>query len=184
MIRMQAASLISAALLIVLSFTACKKKESNPDFVPGDLAVGFHDTTQIQTAFDLMNKNGLSVESVVGFTYSSPYPVDSVSGLIGFLNQKAYINRTGWGAAAGNVYYYEKIKAVFIGCRLFDMNLANQEDFIKTLSEKQMDDLNGKTKYFLLKVTIGQEQYWLDELSKAGCIKWAELNKYAHVRFE
>jgi len=165
-------ALIPLAILV----TSCKdrNKPTVERFVSGDLSIGITKNGELKTVFDTLNAMDLKIAAMHGFVYNANLPADSLHSLQIYLNTKPYINTGGWSAS---VYYHEPDRAIRIVSNLFEMDSSNQMDFLYTIDSLQLVDKQSDTKAMVLKVPIGQEKYWLNELKKQSVVKWAELNR-------
>lgn len=168
-------------LISISTIISCKKENLIPDspdkYLPGDVLAGITNAADLQTLFDSINSFHLKIESMNGFSFNCNYPKDSIYSIINRLNQKPYINTgTGWSATTHSVYFSTTENAILISCTEFNMTIANQIDFINTILSLNLSDRMKETKYIHLKVPIGAEKYWLNELKKYSFVKWTALN--------
>jgi len=56
------------------------------------------------------------------------------------------------------------------------MDPNNQQDWINTEKSLDLIDTKSDTKNIVLKVPVGQEEYWLNNLKTNSMVTWAELN--------
>jgi len=108
-----------------------------------------------------------------GFFFTSPYPKDSLTSLITYLNTKPYIYTRDFSASA---YVHYQTGAINVVTFFFNMNPVNQQDLIKTVQALKLVDTNGDTKDIVLKVPVGEETYWLKKLRENGMVTWTQLN--------
>ena len=114
-----------------------------------------------------------------GFFYTSPYPKDSLSILISYLNTKSYINTRDFSASA---YVHFQTGIINVTTFFFDMNSTNQQDWINTKNLLKLFNTQGDTKDIVLKVPVGQEKYWLNALKQNNIVKWTELNCIGQIQ--
>ena len=62
------------------------------------------------------------------------------------------------------------------------MNIINQQDWIKSEKALNLFDTKGGTKSIVLKVSIGQEKYWVNQLKENSIVTWTELNCIGQVQ--
>ncbi len=168
--------LLSILALIAFFTISCKKDKAIPEeqYVPGDLSIGITSNADLRSVFDTLNVLDLKIATMHGFFYNVDLPADSLNSLLAFLDTKNYINTgTGWKASG---YYYEPENTIRVLCSYFDMTPANQFDFLNTVSSLNLIDKHEDNKYMFIKVPVGSERYWLNELKKYPFIKWTELN--------
>ena len=165
-------------LFLIIGFFSCTKDKTEsdnlcPNYVKGEVVVGIKNTTSIENVFSLFDQLNLQIDEMNGFFYTSPYPQDSLTNLISFLNTKSYINTRDFSASAF-VHYQTGI--ININTIFFDMDPDNQQDWVKTEKSLGLTDTKGDTKNIVLKVPAGQEKYWLDNLKTNSIVTWTELD--------
>lgn len=174
---------ILLVFLIISLFSCSKDKLQNDssctDYEKGDVIVGIKNTASIEEAFSLFNKLNLQVDELDGFFYTSPFPQDSLTSLLAYLNTKSYINTRNFSADAYVHYQTGIINVVTV---FFNMNIINQQDWIKSEKALHLVDTNGGTKYIVLKVSVGQEKYWVNQLKENSMVTWTELNCIGQVQ--
>lgn len=161
-----------------------KKDDAAPDtsrcteYVAGDVAVGIKATADIDAVFAWINSTGLHISQVNGFTYVSGLPADSLAYVNRTLLAKPYLNARGF--KAGNAYVLAADRKIRVGDVLFDMTPANQADWLRTRQTLQLVDEGAarcqSCKDIFLKVPVGVEKYWAQELARHPAASWAELN--------
>lgn len=164
-------------IFLSLYIISCKKESTPintcPDYVKGDVIAGIKNTTSIQEVFTLFNKLNLPIDQMDGFFFTSPYPKDSLTSLIAYLNTKPYINTRDFSA---NAYVHYQTGIINVVTLFFNMNPVNQQDLVKTVQALKLVDTKGDTKNILLKVPVDQEKYWLKKLKENSMVTWTELN--------
>ncbi|MBS1759372.1 MAG: hypothetical protein JST23_04535 [Bacteroidetes bacterium] len=175
-----ASFLISICLLASCSKIASDSNNSCPNYVKGDVLVGIKNTASIEEVFSLFNQLNLEIDEMTGFYYTSPYPQDSLTVLINYLNTKPYINTRNFSASAF-VHYQTGI--INVTTLFFDMTLPNQQDWINNEKSLQLTDTKNDTKNIFIKVAPGQENYWLKKLKNYNIVSWAELNCIGQIQF-
>src|SRR5882724_3489082 len=166
------------AVIMLFLALSCKKHSSQadntcPDYKKGYVIVGLKNTVPIEQAFSFVDSNNLSIESMSGFFYTNPYPEDSLPGLISYLDTKPYINAKGFHA---NAYINHQTGLLTLASTLYNMDLASQHDWANMANQLQLTDLNNDTKYMILLVPDGMENYWVTTFLHNDQVKWAELN--------
>jgi hypothetical protein len=163
----------SFVVLLIITLSGCKKEE--PGFISGELSIGIRSNADLVTVFNKFNELNFEIKTMHGFHYSVNLPNDSLSSIIDYLNTKSYVNTgNGWTATA---YYNTSEENIRVVSSLFDMNENNQIDFIATISFLNLEDLLSDTKYMYIKISVGTEKYWFNELKKYPFIKWTELSR-------
>ncbi|HEX8504742.1 MAG TPA: hypothetical protein VF630_05200 [Hymenobacter sp.] len=171
-------------LLGGLALAACSKKEASPEaeprcsnYVAGDVAVGVQPAVEARQVFELANSLGLRIDYMSGFAYVSGLPADSLAYVKRVLRSKPYLNTRGFTGDYAFVYTDRKIH---VANSQFDLNAANQANWLQTLQTLQLVDEGGarcqSCKSVFLKVPAGSEQRWVTELAKNPLLRWAELN--------
>jgi hypothetical protein len=164
-------------ILLALYIISCKKESTPiktcPDYVKGDVIVGIKNTTSIQEVFTLFSKLNLPIDQMDGFFFTSPYPKDSLTSLITYLNTKPYIHTRDFSA---NAYVHYQTGIINVVTSFFNLNPVNQQDLVKTIEALKLVDTKGDTKDLFLKVPVGQETYWLKKLKENDMVTWTELN--------
>ena len=169
-------------LLLILSLVIIScEKEIDPEvieeeFVPGDLSVGFKESSSLKSAFDLVNSYGLEITDVWSHHYISELPNDSIDYVVKILTEKLYLNDDIWKVIKdGNVYNHYSTGKITVLCRMLNMDEINQKDWFKTVDELLLVE-QPSVKVFYLKVPVGQEIAWRDKFKSHNIVKWAELN--------
>lgn len=160
-------------LVLMLLLLGCSKKEEEVlDFVPGQVAVGAQDATTVPQLFTLANARSLSIAYIFPARYSSALPADSLGYLRRQLATKAYANAPDWPV---QIVRNAQTNAVQLTVRLVDMTAPNQQDWLTTVQQLQLQELSG-SKTALLQVPVGEEKRWVAELQQNAALRWAELN--------
>jgi len=165
-------------LFLIIGFFSCSKNKTEsddpcPDYVKGEVVVGIKNTTSIENVFSKFNQLNLQIDEMNGFFYTSPYPQDSLTSLITFLNTKSYTNTRDFSASA---FIHYQTGIINITTIFFDMDVNNQQDWISTEKSLDLIDTKSDTKNIVLKVPVGQEEYWLNNLKTNSMVTWTELN--------
>ncbi|MBS0425617.1 MAG: hypothetical protein JSR71_14710 [Proteobacteria bacterium] len=168
-----ASFLVSLIFLISCSKITSDTNNNCSDYVKGDVIVGIKNTAPIEDVFSLFNKLDLKIDEMSGFFYASPYPHDSLTSLINYLNTKPYINTRNFSASA---YVHYQTGIINVTALFFDMTIENQQDWISSKKSFNLVDTKGDTKNILIKVASGQENYWLKALKNYNIVTWTELN--------
>lgn len=169
----------SLILIAVLALTACKKKQEAPvhEYVKGDVLAGIKEDVPIDSAFTVINRLGLYIKVIYGFTYAVPYPENKLDSVRAVLKAKPYTDSTNWKA---KISYQAKWNQNVYFSNFFNMDSTNQADWLATMRKMNFTDLAPNYKTVYLRVPEGSEQYWVDELSRQPIIRWAELNKITY----
>jgi hypothetical protein len=171
------------SFLTIISQIACDDEApTNPikpnEYVKGELVVGIVPQTEISSAFELMNQFNLAIDHISGFEYYSPLPQDSIEYLTQYLTSIPYLNYQGFGP---NVFYHELENKVIILPYFSNMNLTNQLDWLIQLDILELTESDSDFANMLIKVPIGEEKYWREELKKSEIVEWVELNYITHI---
>lgn len=171
-------------ILLAALFVTCSKdpeiKENK--FVPGDLIVGIKADADLKTVLDVFNQLNFEIKQMQGFYYSINLPADSLAPLLNYLNSKPYINiPDAWKAYA---FYVPSEKVIKICSGFFNMSKIAQYDLLNTIQQKHWIDRHEDYKYIFLKIPVGTERYWENELLKYPFIKWSELNVLSSVSID
>ncbi|OUJ75124.1 hypothetical protein BXP70_03610 [Hymenobacter crusticola] len=110
--------------------------------------------------------------------YNSNLPADSSGYVERALNAKPYINDKGWKASVIRNTLTGKLT---ITVRLMNMTLANQQDWLATVQQLQLQEQPTTTSY-QLKVPVGEEKHWVKELQQQSEVRWAELNNIIQIQ--
>jgi len=170
-------------LLIFISLVACEDEEiTNPflidQYVKGELVVGFVPQTEINSAFELMNKFNFYIDHIYGFEYYSPWSPDSLEYLTQYLTSLSYLNHQGFGPG---VFYNELENKIIIMPYFYGMNLINQLDWLNQVDNLELIDSDTSFAHMLIKVPVGEEISWIEELEKSEIVEWVELNYIAQI---
>jgi hypothetical protein len=164
-------------ILAVIFFMGCKKNNSTDtacrEFVKGDIIVGIDSTVQLEQLFGFVNPLNLYIDELMGYHYTTTISKDSIPYIKAILNSKPYINSRQFSASVRAHYQTQIVRNTTM---LWDMTPANQQDYIQTLNTLFMTDELSTTKCMLLKVPVGQEQYWIDIFNSFSWVSWTEVN--------
>jgi hypothetical protein len=155
-------------------------EDDEREFVPGDLDIGIVDSVPITEAWKLVNSFNLKISDVWGHKYLSNLPYDSIDYAISYLNKKPYINDSmRWKAVKnGNVYIDKKYNKISVSCRLLNLSLENQNDWLKVVEVLKLYEVSTNTKVFYLNVPVGYELLWKFRFENEEMIRWASPNYY------
>lgn len=171
----------SILLIAILGFS-CKKDSTQDllqkDFVRGDVLVGIDSTVQLEQLFAYVNSYNFPIIQINGFFYTTTIPEDSIPYIKGVLNSKPYINTRGFSAS---VWPHYQTHIVHNTTTLWNMNVANQQDYIQTKNFLRMTDKLSPTKNMLIKVPVGTELYWKDKFKNFSWVRWTDLNWIASI---
>lgn len=168
-------------LTSLLSAFQCGREEVEPvenEFVPGELFIGTRATTTLPQAFSLLNSYPFTILSISTPTYISTLSTNSVESLERILNTKAYINDGVWKAT---VYRHALTGALTVHVRLMNMSLNDQQDWVNTVQQLQLQEQPNGSSYHL-KVPVGEEKKWLSKLQQQDAVRWAELNNIIRIQ--
>jgi hypothetical protein len=178
--------ILSFFIILVLS---CSKNANDkmtdddmcPDYIKGSVGASIKNTAAIEEAFTLFNNLKLQLDEMGGFLYTSPYPKDSLSSINSLLKTKSYINVRGFSAGA---YMNDQTGVMIVEITFFNMNAANQQDWIKTKNILKLIDTQGPMKFVLLKVPVGEEKSWVARLGQNSIVTWPSLVCKAQLLLE
>lgn len=181
---MSAKSIVQLALL-VLVLAGCKKdspveeQEREREFVPGDLLIGIKSGAPIRDIFDLMNENGVAIHRMSGFFYYSMLPGDSLNYVIRELQNQDYFSEG--KASEKSVYVHAIENRIRVIGSFAEMPYPAQQDWLKTIDDLELKDLDNDTRYVYIKVEPGTEKAWLGRFTDHPYVKWVELNWYSDI---
>ena len=177
------------ALLTLFCFS-CKKKTPEGDgqgpgcsrFEPGVVLVGFKNTVTMEEVFDYANNLHLPITEMFGFLFASPWPADSIPPMDTLLNTKPYIKSN---AFAASVWMNAVTNVLTVSNPYWNMDAASQQDWLKTKKALGLTPILGASNqlggYILLKVPVGKEKRWVEDLKASPLISWTELNCYMDI---
>ncbi|TRX48071.1 hypothetical protein FNH22_29855 [Fulvivirga sp. M361] len=163
-------------------FSSCHDSDlpdKNNDFVPGDVIVGIKADISIDQVFELMNEEHVTIDRMSGFFNYSTLPNDSLTYVTNFLKNKPYLNKR--GLTGGSAYVHKLDNVIIITEFFFEMDIAAQQDWMKTMQTLELKDLNGDTKNLLIKVDHGMEEHWANKFNDHPYVEWTHLNAYAEI---
>jgi hypothetical protein len=161
---------------------SCKKNNTENkverDFVKGDVLVGIDSTLKLERLFAYVNPLNVTIDHITGYVYTTTMTKDSIPFIKATLNSKSYVNTRGFSAT---VWPHYQTDIVYNTTNLWNMTLANQQDYIQTKKFLKMTDKPSSTKYMLIKVPIGQEIYWKNKFKTFSWVQWADLNEIGGI---
>ncbi len=145
----------------------CPESPSGANF-----AIGIKKETPISEVFNTLNDLDFEIRKADGLSYfynnATPEDVDY---LIDLFSQKIYMSGNGLGTY---VVYEESFNRIKISFNLYNMNLANQTDFLGIISSLELEDQQVQTKIMYLVVPDGTEAYWTTQMMTYPFVNWAE----------
>ena len=141
--------------------------------------MGLQDTVGIANTFALFNQcSELLANEITDFVFTaSPSPETAIQ-LRDFLNTKPYIGTHNRSA----IVTEDSATGLFvITVTLFNMNIANQQDWLTTMTGLNLSDKSNTTKRVILNVPAGEEKYWILALQADSRVKYAGYNLILHV---
>ncbi len=176
--------------ILAILFISCSKENSEIETVIPvnsteiNLAIGVKENANLSVVFNTLNNLHFDIRQMNGFIYNSNTPENSVVNLIDVLNQKSYINTGAWKATPYSVYYFQAENKTRIINSLFNMNLANQTDFLNLISSLKLEDKLSETKDIYLSIPVGTQTYWKTQMMKYPFVKWTETFDQICISFE
>jgi len=183
---------LPALLLVFLTLFcfSCKKKTPESDsqgagcsrFVPGDVLVGFKNTVTMEEIFDYTNNLHLPIAQMSGFVFTSPWPADSIPTMTAFLNTQPYIKSNGFSAS---VWMSFNTNILTVSNPYWNMGAASQQAWLKTKRTLGLTQILGGSNLvdLMVKVPVGEERRWVEDLKTSPLVSWAELNCYFNLNF-
>lgn len=173
---------IFAALLLAATMVACNDSNSSDDdaaeFVAGDVIIGIKPEVAISEVFAAMNNKEIFIDQMSGFYYYSTFPSDSLEYIKNNLKDKSYLNKNGF---TGGSAFISPENRITVTQFYFEMNKANQEDWLDTMEALKLESLENDTRNILVKVSPGTEKVWMKFFRSQPYVKWVELNEYADI---
>lgn len=183
---------LPALLLVFLTLfcLSCKKKTPESDgrgagcnkFVPGEVIVGFKNTVTMEEVFDYADNLNLPISRMFGFLFSSPWPIDSIPSMDTLLNTKPYIKSNGFAAS---VWLNVVSNVLTVSNPYWNMDAASQQDWLMTKKALGLTPILGGSNqlggYIMVKVPVGKEKLWVEDLKTSSLVSWAELNCYMDI---
>jgi hypothetical protein len=172
-------NVLAFLLLISVCFSCTKTDKYNncEHYIRGDLSVGIKDGVPIEEVFSLFNRLDVKISKMSIYSYTSPYPQDSLASLVSYLRTKPYFEQ---GTLSPNGVFLGGV--ILLSTHFFDMTPANQQDWIATKNALHLTEKPGLTKSVLLKVPEGKEKIWVFKLRPYDMVVWAELNCIGSAR--
>jgi len=147
-----------------------------PQYVPGEIAVGFVDSVSYNFVVNYFNSPNLSIIEL-GLGYNLWFKADSndvqrYSNV--FFNDTTLVsfNDFNFGLSGDTVI----ISISFNGKSTLESELSKAR-----AARLNIYQVNNNSKYALLKTIPGLEQYWIENLKHDLFIRYAELNYIMHI---
>ena len=176
--------MITRAIVLII-LTGCSIQCMSPDplakerYVPGEVLIGLHAPTLTTEAFKLVNGHALFIKKMTGFFHHAALPNDSLDYVIGILKNKPYLNKNGF--KGGSAFIHAVSDKITVTETFFDMDQDAQSDWLSTMGQLRLNDLEGDTKMIVLIVEAGTEFYWLETLKTDERVAWADLNWFQPI---
>jgi hypothetical protein len=117
-----------------------------------------------------------------GFLFTSPWPTDSIPSMDTLLNTKPYIKSNAFSAS---VWLNVVTNVLTVSNPYWNMDTASQQDWLKTKKALGLTPTLGGSNQLggniMVKVPVGQERRWLEDLKASPLVTWAELNCYMDI---
>jgi len=145
-------------------------------FAPGDLLIGFWDTTNLSLVFNFVDSLGVQLKTLGNFKHSTnPIPFDSAASIAAVLRQKPYID-SGFvildnrgNNSSVSVFYFR------------NLTRADYLDWLSTRSILSLFEFAAPNKYVHIEVPIGQECSWVQMLKGNPILRYISLNYYGYL---
>jgi hypothetical protein len=160
----------------IITLFSCKKSSNNngscSNYVKGTLAVGLTNNAPLKDVFNYFNNYNLPITEIFDYSFSCPPNTDSLA-LQRYLETKPYFDSLGFVS----VYDMDPTGALTVNATFFNMDTANQNDWLKTMDSIGLKELPGDTLLCaFINVPVGKETYWLNKLQNNGVVTWSELD--------
>jgi hypothetical protein len=100
------------------------------------------------------------------------------------LNTKPYIKNSGF---AGSVWLNVVTNVLTVSNPYWNMDAASQQDWLKTKKALGLTPVLGGSgqagSYIMVKVPVGKEKRWVEDLKASPLVRWSELNCYSDITF-
>ena len=137
-------------------------------YVPGDIILGFQDTTSLRTCVRFGDSKGLSIDRPLGFRFlTDSISADSAQNIQRALSGKSYLR-------AGSFYIKNGRLVVWYFRELTSDLLQDWEAASRQLGFKEISPTGAKS--ILSKVAIGSEHEWIRHLSGEPILRYVCLN--------
>ncbi|OIP57078.1 MAG: hypothetical protein AUK34_10265 [Ignavibacteria bacterium CG2_30_36_16] len=175
---------ISFIIVLCFFFISCsdKKEITNPeseslDYVQGEVAFGLKDSVTLEEVANCVySLDNISIDNIVSFQYKSNLPQDSMQVIKTIFESKSYI----WGGTTKTSYSNSESKILVE----FWVKSFKAEDIENWNLLKNRFRLNHSPYYFqlgILKVEVGKEKEWINNLSNSNLFRFVELNGITHA---
>lgn len=175
---------ISFIIVLCFFFISCsdKKDITNPeseslDYVQGEVGFGLKDSISLEEVANYVySLDNISIDNIVSFQYKSNFPQDSMQVINTIFESKSYI----WSGTTKTSYLSDESKILLE----FWIKNFRAEDIEDWELLKKRFQLNHSPYYFqlgILKVEIGKEKEWINNLSNSDLFRFVELNGINHA---
>ncbi len=171
--------LFTICLYCLVTFSQCNKDSLRPEYVPGEIVVGFVDSATYSDVVDFFNLKKLEIK-------------------------KLYMGHGFWARVDSNdLVYYRKLFEYDYTVKYVNQISVPEEDTLRIVimfdgQNSTETDLKKIEKYETINIyysfrepkwaiigcQIGTERYWIGQLQKYDFIKYAEVNSIAYNAFE
>jgi len=136
----------------------------------------------MEDVFDYTNNLHLPISQMFSFQFASPWPTDSIPSMDTLLNTKRYIKSNGFSAS---VWLNVVTHVLTVSNPYWNMDAASQQDWLQTKKTLGLTPIPGGTDlsggYIIVKVPVGKERRWLEDLKTSPLVSWTGLNCYMQI---
>lgn len=170
----------AALLLIIFSvlvIASCDNPTGNDyieRYTPGDVIIRFKISTHLDSIYALVDSNNLSFDEILTYKYILNTTPDSIGYYTELLKTKSYLKSNTFPVRI------EQIDSSIIATMTFnslnDSQSADWFSFTTIHNFEHLPSSDTQGTYAFLKVPVGEEKYWAEELAKSPIIIWATVN--------
>jgi len=171
-------------IIVLCVFISCsdKKEITNPEseslnYVQGEVGFGLKDSVTLEEVADYVySLNNISIDNIVSFQYKSDLSQDSMQIIKSTFELKSYI----WSGTTKTSYLNSESK-ILIEFWVKNFRAEDLEDWGLLKNRFQLYHSPYYFQLGILKVEVGKEKEWINNLSNSNLFRFVELNGITHT---
>jgi hypothetical protein len=171
-------------IILLFVFVNCsdKKGVTNPEseslnYVQGEVGFGLKDSVSLNEVADyIYSLKNISINNIVAFQYKSNLPQDSMQTIKTSFESKPYV----WSGTTHTSYLNGESK-ILVEFWVKNFRAEDIEDWDLLKKRFQLYHSPYNFQLGILKVEVGKENEWINNLSNSNLFRFVELNAITHA---
>lgn len=171
-------------IIVLFVFVSCsdKKEITSPEseslnYVKGEVGFGLKDSVTLNEVADyIYSLKNISIDNIVAFQYKSNLPQDSMQTIKSTFESKPYV----WSGTIQTSYLNSESE-VLVEFWIKNFRAEDIEDWELLKKRFQLYHSPYNSQLGILKVEVGKEKEWINNLSNSNLFRFVELNAITHA---